>query len=99
MPIELKDISKWLSDATNTAVRESKELARKGKLQVDIMGLKHQTAQALTELGIQTYQLIQKDKTEKIATDARIQELVTKVHDLELKLKRAEKDKKAKKYA
>jgi len=98
MPIQWNDVKKWLSDATNTAVSESKELARKGKIQVDIMTLRHQTTLALTELGSTVYQLIRKEKTEKVGADEKVKELIEKIHEFELELKRKEKDKKAKKY-
>jgi hypothetical protein len=99
MPTEWKDVKKWLSDATGTAVRESKELARKGRLQVNIMGLKHAIAEALTELGSQVYQLIQKEKTEAITGDAKVKGLIERIHDLELQLKRKEKEQKTRKYS
>jgi len=99
MPIEWKDVSKWLSDTTNRAVAESKELARKGRLQYDILGLRHQITQTLTELGSFVYELVQKDKTKAVAADPKVLELVKKVRGLELDLKRKEKDKTTKKYS
>ena len=98
MPIQWNDVKKWLSDATDTAVKESKELARKGKIQVDIMSLRHQTTMALTELGSKVYQIVQKQKSAAVAEDDDIKELVEKIHEFELELKRREKDKKTKKY-
>jgi hypothetical protein len=98
MPVEWKDVSKWLTDATNRAVAESKELARKGKLQYDILGLRHEITQALTELGSRVYEMLQKDKDAAVAADARVLELVKRTRSLELDLKRKERDKAARKY-
>jgi hypothetical protein len=98
MPVEWKDVSKWLSDATKKAVVESKELAHQGKVQYDILSLRHQTTEALTELGSIVYDLVQKEKSEAVAGNERVKELVAKVHDLELELRRKEKDKKTRKY-
>ena len=96
MPVEWKDVSKWLSDTTQKAVRESKELAHKGRVQYDILSLRHQMAEALAELGSIVYDMLQKEKTPAGAGDTRVKELVEKVHDLELQLKRKEKEKKTK---
>jgi uncharacterized membrane protein YgaE (UPF0421/DUF939 family) len=98
MPIQWNDVKKWVSDTTNTAVQESKELARKGKIQVDIMSLRHQTTVALTELGSTVYELIRKEKTAGVEGNDKVKELVEKIHDLELELKRKDKEKKTKKY-
>jgi len=98
MPIQWNDVKKWVSDTTNTAVNESKELARKGKIQVDIMSVRHQTTLALTELGSTVYELIRKEKKAEVAVNDKVKELVEKIHILELELKRKEKEKKTKKY-
>lgn len=98
MPLQWKDVQKWLSDTTSTAVRESKELAHKGKVQYDILGLRHQTTTALTELGSTVYELIQKEKSEEVEADEHVKELVARIHSLELELRRKEKEKKTRKY-
>jgi hypothetical protein len=98
MPIQWNDVKKWLSDTADTAVKESKELARKGKIQVDIMSLRHQTTMALTELGSRVYQIVQKQKTASVAEDDDVKRLVEKIHEFELELKRREKEQKTKKY-
>ena len=98
MPIQWNDVKKWLSDTTDTAVKESKELARKGKIQVDIMSLRHQTTMALTELGSKVYQIVQKQKSAAVAEADDVKKLIEKIHEFELELKRREKDKKTKKY-
>jgi hypothetical protein len=98
MPIQWNDVKKWLSDTTDTAVKESRELARKGKIQVDIMSLRHQTTMALTELGSKVYQIVQKQKSATVAANDDVKELVEKIHELELELNRREKEKKTKKY-
>jgi hypothetical protein len=88
MPIDWKDVQKWVTDTTNVAVRESKELARKGKLQYDIIGLKHQLTEIVAELGGLVYQLLEKDKTVAIADDEKVKELVASIRELELELKK-----------
>lgn len=98
MPIQWNDVKKWVSETTNTAVNESKELARKGKIQVDIMSVRHKTTLALTELGSTVYELIRKEKSTAVAGNDKVKELVEKIHALELELKRMEKEKKTKKY-
>ena len=98
MPIQWNDVKKWVSDTADTAVKESKELARKGKIQVDIMSLRHQTTMALTELGSKVYEIVQKQKTASVAGDDDVKRLVEKIHEFELELKRREKEQKTKKY-
>lgn len=98
MPIQWNDVKKWVSDTADTAVKESKELARKGKIQVDIMSLRHQTTMALTELGSKVYEIVQKQKTAAVAGDDDVKRLVEKIHEFELELKRREKEQKTKKY-
>lgn len=98
MPIQWNDVKKWVSDTADTAVKESKELARKGKIQVDIMSLRHQTTMALTELGSKVYEIVQKQKTAAVAEDDDVKRLVEKIHEFELELKRREKEQKTKKY-
>jgi hypothetical protein len=98
MPIQWNDVKKWISETTNTAVNESKELARKGKIQVDIMSVRHQTTLALTELGSTVYELIRKEKSAGVAGNDKVKELVEKIRELELELRRKEKAKKTKKY-
>jgi hypothetical protein len=98
MPIDWKNVQKWLGDTTDVAVRESKELVRKGKIQYNILGLKHSITKSLTELGGAAYQMIQKKKAETIAADEKVQELVRNIRALELELKRKEKEKATRKY-
>jgi hypothetical protein len=98
MPIQWNDVKKWVSDTADTAVKESKELARKGKIQVDIMSLRHQTTMALTELGSKVYEIVQKQKTAAVAGDDDVKRLIEKIHEFELELKRREKEQKTKKY-
>ena len=74
MPIQWNDVKKWVSDTADTAVKESKELARKGKIQVDIMSLRHQTTLALTELGSTVYELIRKEKAVGVAGNDKVKE-------------------------
>jgi hypothetical protein len=97
MPIDWKDVQKWISDTTNVAVRESRELARKGKIQYDIIGLKHHLTDTVTELGGLVYQLLEKDKSCVIAEDAKVIELTGNIHQLELELKRKEQERDSKK--
>jgi hypothetical protein len=92
MPIEWKDVQKWISDTTNVAVWESRELARKGKIQYDIIGLRHHLSDTVTELGGLVYQLLEKDKNCAIAEEAKVIELTGKIHKLELELKRKERE-------
>jgi hypothetical protein len=97
MPIEWKDVQKWLSDTTNTAVKETKEIARKGKVQYDILTLRHQTTTALTELGSIAYELIQKGSAETLAADEKFKAVVERIRELELELRRKEEEKSTRK--
>ena len=92
MPIEWKDVQKWISDTTNVAVRESKELARKGRVQYDIIGLKHTLTEAVTELGGLVYQLIEHEPSPAIHENERVKALVARIHELELELKKKEQE-------
>jgi hypothetical protein len=97
MPIEWKDVSKWLTDAGNTAIREGRELARKGRVEYDILALRHKITQTMTELGSTVYQLLDKQKEADVAGNENVKDLLAGLHDLELKLKRKERERKTKK--
>jgi len=98
MPIEWKDVQKWIGETTSSAVRESKELARKGRIQYDIIGIKHHMSEYLTELGGLVYQLVDRDKNPAIADNDKVKELVARIRELETELERKRREREEKKY-
>lgn len=98
MPIQWQEVSRWLRDTTRIAVRESKELARKGKVQYEILALRNQVTDALTELGSVVYNLARKRNPQPIMENTQVQELLSRLQELERSLKRKEREKQTRKY-
>ncbi|MEO0093517.1 MAG: hypothetical protein ABIK93_09515 [candidate division WOR-3 bacterium] len=86
------DVKNWLSDATKVALKEAEDLTRKGKLKVEILNLKRRIEKKLAELGGWVYHHYRKAEDFELTQNEKVKNYIKEIHQLELALKRKQKE-------
>ncbi|MBN2378352.1 hypothetical protein JXM67_00920 [candidate division WOR-3 bacterium] len=86
-----QEVTTWLTDATRTAVKETEELARKGRIKLDMLNVNKKIQETFSELGGVVYALIQAE-SRSIKTDTKVKELTERIKELEAKLDELKKE-------
>jgi hypothetical protein len=89
------EVTTWLSEATRSAVKETEELARRGKIKFDMLKVSRELKDKFSELGGVVYELLQKDSRTSIKADSKVKTVALEIKNLEgelNKLKDQEKD-------
>ncbi len=82
------EVTSWLSDATKSALKETEDLALRGKFRIELLGLNTALHDKFAALGGIVYDLIKQGKTANIKNDAKVKKLVEEIADLELNLRK-----------
>lgn len=86
-----KDVKTWLTDSTRSALKETEELARRGRIKMELLGINTALNDKFVELGGVVYELIRKSSRTSIKTDVKVKRLVAEIKELEQKLRRSDK--------
>jgi hypothetical protein len=86
MPSLFEDIRDGVRDGVNLIVQKTGEWTQKGKLNIDLIGIRREIEQLFSELGGRTYELITKDSGADVAADSEVIQHVNRLQELEKKL-------------
>lgn len=86
MPSLYEDIRDGVRDGVNLIVKKTGEWTQKGKLNIDLIGIRREIEQLFSELGGRTYELITKEPGADIASDGEVIQHVNRLKELEQKL-------------
>jgi hypothetical protein len=87
-----KEVTSWLAEATRSALRETEDLARRGKRSFDVLGMNTVLGEKFTALGGVIYALLVKKETpSNIFKDQRVKKIIGEIRDIETSLKEAKK--------
>jgi hypothetical protein len=77
------EVTIWLSEATRSAVKETEELARRGKIKFDMLKVSRELKDKFSELGGVVYELLQKDSKTTIKANPKVKTLALQIKNLE----------------
>lgn len=87
-----KEVASWLAEATRSAIKETEDLARRGRLKVDVLGINTALQDKFATLGGIIYSMAgKKQHSSAIFKDPRIRKLLEEIAELETSLKEARK--------
>ena len=86
MPSLFEDIRDGVRDGVNLIVKKTGEWTQKGKLNIDLIGIRREIEQLFSELGGRTYELITKEPGADIASDSEVIQHVERLKELEQRL-------------
>lgn len=88
-----KEVTNWLSETTKSAIKETEDLARRGRVKMEILGINTALSDKFVALGGVVYEIIKKGGRSSIKANAKVKKLVAEIARLEAQL-RASKQKK-----
>ena len=88
-----KEVTTWLSEATRSAIKETEDLARRGRVKMELLGINTALSDKFAALGGVVYEIIKKPGRGSIKANAKVKKLVAEIARLEAQL-RASKQKK-----
>lgn len=91
-----KEVTTWLSEATKSAIKETEDLARRGRVRMEVLGINTALSDRFVALGGVVYEIIKKGERGSIKSNAKVKKLVAEITRLEAQL-RAKKQKTGKK--
>lgn len=88
-----KEVTNWLSETTKSAIKETEDLARRGRVKMEILGINTALSDKFAALGGVVYEIIKKGGRSSIKANTKVKKLVAEIARLEAQL-RASKQKK-----
>lgn len=82
-----KEVTSWLSEATKSAVKETEDLAKKGRIKLEILGINTALNDKFAALGGVVYELAKNEKSGPIKNNPQVKKLVAEIASLETKLR------------
>ncbi len=97
MSVLWKDVRNWLADATKSAIKETEDLARRGRIKMEILGINTALNDKFLALGGVVYELLKKGERTSIKNDEKVKKLVAEIAKLETQLGAMKKERPEKK--
>ncbi len=92
MPDLWKEVASWLAEATRSAIKETEDFARRGRLKFDVLGINTALQDKFAALGGVIYSMASgKENPSAIFKDPRVKKLLVEISELEGSLKEARK--------
>ncbi len=92
MPDLWKEVASWLAEATRSAIKETEDIARRGRLKVDVLGINTALQDKFAALGGILYSIAkEKRNSSTIFREPRVRKLLEEIAELEISLKEAKK--------
>ncbi|NLI97697.1 hypothetical protein GX441_03440 [bacterium] len=87
-----KEVTSWLAEATRSAIKETEDLALRGKHRFDVLGMNTVLGEKFTVLGGIIYaMLVKKEAPSNIFKDPRVKKILGEIREIETSLKEAKK--------
>jgi hypothetical protein len=86
-----KEVTTWLSEATKSAIKETEDLARRGRIKMEILGINTALNDKFTALGGVVYEIIRKGGRSSIKNNTKVKKLAIEIAELEARLARTKK--------
>ena len=86
-----KEVTTWLSEATKSAIKETENLARRGRIRMEVLGINTALNDRFVALGGMVYEIIKKGERSSIKANAKVKKLVAEIAELEARLARTKK--------
>ena len=86
MPSLFEDMRDGVKDGVSLIVKKTEEWTKKGKLNIDLIGIRREIEQLFSELGGRTFELITKESGADIAADSEVSQYVQRLKELETRL-------------
>ncbi len=82
-----KEVTTWLSEATRSAIKETEDLARRGRVKMELLGINTALSDKFAALGGVVYEIIKKPGRGSIKANAKVKKLVAEIARLEAQLR------------
>ncbi|MCK4335039.1 hypothetical protein KAX06_09710 [candidate division WOR-3 bacterium] len=82
-----KEVTTWLSEATRSAIKETEDLARRGRVKMELLGINTALSDKFAALGGVVYEIIKKPGRGSIKANAKVKKLVAEIAKLEAQLR------------
>jgi len=82
-----KEVTNWLSETTKSAIKETEDLARRGRVKMEILGINTALSDKFAALGGVVYEIIKKGGRSSIKANAKVKKLVAEIARLEAQLR------------
>lgn len=87
-----KEVTTWLSEATKSAIKETEDLARRGRVRMEVLGINTALSDRFVALGGVVYEIVKKGERRSIKANAKVKKLVAEIAELEAQLKAHKKE-------
>ena len=82
-----KEVTTWLSEATRSAIKETEDLARRGRVKTELLGINTALSDKFAALGGVVYEIIKRPGRGSIKANAKVKKLVAEIAKLEAQLR------------
>jgi len=82
-----KEVTTWLSETTRSAIKETEDLARRGRVKTELLGINTALSDKFAALGGVVYEIIKKPERGSIKANAKVKKLVAEIARLEAQLR------------
>lgn len=82
-----KEVTNWLSETTKSAIKETEDLARRGRVKMEILGINTALSDKFAALGGVVYEIIKKGGRSSIKANAKVKKLLAEIARLEARLR------------
>jgi hypothetical protein len=86
-----KEVTTWLSETTKSAIKETEDLARLGRVRMEVLGINTALNDKFTALGGVVYEMIKKGGQSSIKNDPKVKKLAAEIAELEARLSKTKK--------
>jgi len=84
-----REVTTWLAEATRSAIKETEELARRGRFKVEMLGINTALQDRFAALGGTVYEILKRGGRASIKTNPKVKKLVEEIEALEARLHEA----------
>jgi len=88
----IKDGAKIAKEGAFIAVEKAEELSKKSKVHIEMSNIKRKIEKSFTDLGGNTYHLLQEEKVKDVMSNEEIKKLVGEINTLEEGLKKKQEE-------
>jgi predicted sulfurtransferase len=82
-----KEVTTWLSETTKSAIKETEDLALRGRVKMELLGINTALSDKFAALGGVVYEIIKKPGRSSIKANAKVKKLVAEIARLEAQLR------------